>query len=242
MSLQLNRLHPGPSERVEAAVSYAHPEHHLRANMVASVDGAAVLEGRVASLSGPADFELLVLLRSLCDVLLVGAGTVRAEGYGAVRARAELADVRREAGQSAHPRLAVLSRSLDLDLDSRAFVDAPERPVVITTELADPARIREVERVADVLVAGDRSVDLAVARELLEKQGLTRILSEGGPQALSTLYAADLVDELCLAVSPLVVAGHESRLTDGPPLATPVTVRLEAVHEQDGFLFLRYVN
>jgi riboflavin biosynthesis pyrimidine reductase len=240
--LTLNRIHPGPAAEVEAIGAYAHigDGRHVRVNMVSSVDGAAVVDGRVRALSGPADFQLLHVLRGLCDVLLVGAGTVRAEGYGAVRAQDEVAELRHEAGQLAHPRLAVLSRSLDLDLTSAAFADAPERPLVLTTELADPARVREVQEVAEVLVAGERSVDLAVALDLLEQQGLTRILSEGGPQALAELYAADLVDELCLAMSPVVVAGQEARLTDGPALPTPVVVHLEAAYERDGFLFLRY--
>ena len=240
--LRLQRLHPGAGAEVDALEAYVHPvdRRHVRVNMVASVDGAAVVEGRVRVLSGPADFQLLLLLRGLCDVLLVGAGTVRAEGYGAVAAPDDVTELRRDAGQRPHPRLAVLSRSLDLDLASRAFVDAPERPLVLTTELADPARVREVQRVAEVMVAGERSVDLAVALDLLEQQGLGRILSEGGPQALAELYAADLVDELCLAVSPIVVAGHESRLTDGPSLPTPVALHLDAAYERDGFLFLRY--
>jgi riboflavin biosynthesis pyrimidine reductase len=242
--LTLRRLHPGPVAEVEALEAYAHPGERrwLRANMVASVDGAAVIDGRVGGLSGPADFELLRVLRGLCDVLLVGAATVRAEGYGAVVAPVEAADVRRATGQLAHPRLAVLSRSLDLDLASPAFVEAPERPLVLTTELADPARVREAQGVAEVLVAGERSVDLALALDLLEQRGLGRILSEGGPRALAELYAADLVDELCLAVSPIVVAGREARLTDGAALPVPVALRLEAVHERDEFLFLRYLR
>jgi riboflavin biosynthesis pyrimidine reductase len=240
--LTLSRLHPGPAAEVEAIEAYAHTGggRHVRVNMVASVDGAAVVDGRVRALSGPADFQLLHVLRGLCDVLLVGAGTVRAESYGAVAAPPETAEVRREAGQLAHPRLAVLSRSLDLDLGSAAFVDAPERPLVLTTELADPARVREVEGVAEVLVVGEKSVDLTGALELLEQQGLSRILSEGGPQALAELYANDLVDELCLAMSPVVVAGQEARLTDGPALPTPVVVHLDAAYVRDGFLFLRY--
>jgi riboflavin biosynthesis pyrimidine reductase len=242
--LTLNRLHPGPAGEVEALEAYMHTGdgRHVRVNMVSSVDGAAVVDGRVRALSGPADFQLLLLLRGLCDVLLVGAGTVRAEGYGAVTAPGAVAEVRREAGQLAHPRLAVLSRSLDLDLESAAFADAPEPPLVLTTELADPARVREVQRVAEVLVAGEESVDLTVALNLLEQQGLSRILSEGGPQALAELYAADLVDELCLAVSPVVVAGQEARLTDGPALPSPVVVHLDAAYERDDFLFLRYAR
>jgi len=248
--LILNELHPRKPRRSEvpeevtAAEVYAYPpaRRWLRANMVSSVDGAAVLEGRVGSLTGPADQQLLLLLRSLCDVLLVGAGTLRAEGYGPVRAQAELSDLRREVGQLAHPRLAVLSRSLEIDLTSTAFTKAAERPIVITTELADTERVREVEKVADVLLAGEAAVDLRVALELLEQQGLHRMLSEGGPQTLAALYAADLVDELCLAISPMVVAGQESRLTAGPPMPEPLPVRLASVLERDGFLFVRYLR
>jgi riboflavin biosynthesis pyrimidine reductase len=243
--LTLNHLHPrNPRAGVDATVAFAYPlqGRHLRANMVTSVDGAAVLEGRVGSLSGPVDHQLLLLLRSLCDVLLVGAGTVRAEGYGPVRAQSALVGVRRALGQLPHPRLAVLTRRLDLDLGSAAFSKAPERPIVITTELAGQERVRSAEKVAEVLVAGETSVDLGAALDLLEQRGLRRMLSEGGPHALGDLYAADLVDELCWAISPLVVAGQEPRLTAGPPMPEPLGVRLETVMESDGFLFLRYLR
>jgi riboflavin biosynthesis pyrimidine reductase len=243
--LSLNQLLPGPAEEVDAVTAYAHPAPpvgHLRANFVASVDGAASLGGRVGALTGPADQRLLVLLRSLCDVLLVGAGTVRAEGYGPVRALPELTDVRREAGQADTPRLAVLTRNIELDLGSSAFLDAVERPIVVTTEAADPGRVREAERVADVLVAGEQAVDLRLARSLLVERGLPRILSEGGPKVLAELYAADLVDELDLAISPVVTCGDAQRVTDGPALLRPQSLRLEAGFESDGFLFLRYLR
>jgi riboflavin biosynthesis pyrimidine reductase len=243
--LRLNQLLPGPADEVDAVSAYAHPappEGHLRANFVASVDGAAALGGRVGALTGPADQRLLVLLRSLCDVLLVGAGTVRAEGYGPVRALPALADVRRAAGQAPAPRLAVLTRHIELDLASSAFMDAAERPIVVTTEAADPGRVREAQQVADVLVAGEETVDLRLVRTLLVESGLPRILSEGGPKVLAELYAADLVDELDLAISPVITAGDEPRITDGPALLRPQALHLEAGFESEGFLFLRYVR
>lgn len=242
--LTLNPLFPADAAEVDAVTAYAYPPSRrwLRVNMVSSVDGAAVLEGRVGQLTGPADQELLVLLRSLSDVLLVGAGTLRAEGYGPVRASRSLADVRRDAGQLPHPRLAVLTRSLRVDLESRAFTEAPERPIVVTTEQADPERRRAAAQVADVVVAGAHDVDLALALEQLEGEGMQRMLSEGGPHTLGELYAADVVDELCLAVSPVVAGGVESRITAGPPLPDLKPVRLAAAMEQEGFLFLRYLR
>lgn len=243
--LTLNRLLPGPAEEVVAAAAYAYPAdgaRHLRANMVSSVDGAGVLEGRVGALTGPTDQRLLVTLRSLCDVLLVGAATVRAEGYGPVRVRPELKEGRQEAGQLPYPRLAVLSRTIDVDLGSRAFTEAPERPIILTTELADAEQVRAAEDVADVLIVGEEKVDLRRALDTLESMGLRRMLTEGGPSVLAGLYEAHLVDELCLAVSPLVTCGDYTRVTSGPALASPQPVDLAAVYEKDEFLFLRYTR
>lgn len=241
----LNRLHPGPAGEVEAAEVYAYPSgggRYLRVNMVSSVDGAAVLAGRVGALTGPADQQLLVELRSLSDVLLVGAGTVRAEGYGPLPTLPELADRRRDEGQLAATRLAVVSRSIDVDLASSAFTEAVERPLVITTELADRERVAQARQVADVLVAGERTVDMGLAADLLLEQGLRRMLCEGGPHLLAELYAAELVDELCLALSPLVACGEGSRLTAGATLPEPLSVHLASVLEAEEFLFLRYTS
>jgi riboflavin biosynthesis pyrimidine reductase len=243
--LMLNRLRPGPLGEVEAAQVYSYPTgdgRYLRVNMVSSVDGAAVLAGRVGALTGPADQRLLLELRSLCDVLLVGAGTVRAEGYGPIRPVAELVDRRRDEGQLAAPRLAVVSRGIDVDLGSTAFTQAVERPILVTTELADPERVTRARQVADVLVAGERTVDMGLATELLLEQGLRRMLSEGGPHLLAELYAADLVDELCLALSPLVACGEGARLTAGAALPQPHRVHLASVLEGEEFLFLRYTS
>lgn len=244
--LTLDRLLPGPPSEVDAADAYAHRVGggggvHLRANMVSSLDGAAALDGRVGSLTGPADQVLLKVLRSLCDVLLVGAGTVRAEGYGPVGVLPELR-VRRGADQLPAPRLAVVTRGLDVDLGSSAFTGAEERPLVVTCDAADRDRVAAAREVADVLVAGDADVDLGSVVDQLAEQGLARILSEGGPRLLGDLFAAGLVDELCLAVSPVVTGGRATRITAGTPVSPPTPMTLGAVHERDGYLFLRYTR
>ena len=61
----------------------------VRANMVMSLDGAASLLGRSGGLSGEADRQVFAMLRAITDVILVGAGTVRAEKYGPVRPESE---------------------------------------------------------------------------------------------------------------------------------------------------------
>ena len=239
----LRQLHPEPGPTVDTLEVYAVPDGegpHLRVNMVSSVDGAAAVDGRVGVLSGTADQVVLHELRLLCDVLLVGAGTIRAEGYGPIRLSQEQQQRRVAAGQEALPRLAVLTGSLDVDLSGPVFSRATARPLVLTTDRATPARLEEAAAVADVVVAGEEAVDLRRAVHSMAERGLRRVLSEGGPHVLAQLFAADLVDELCLAVAPVVTAGDELRITAGPPLATVKQLSLAQVLEQDHYLFLRY--
>ncbi|MFS3127955.1 pyrimidine reductase family protein [Nocardioides sp. Bht2] len=239
--LTLQRLLPGP-DQLDALDAYQlPPQPYLRANMVSSVDGAATMGGRVGTLTGAADQVLLRVLRSLADVLLVGAGTVRGEGYGPVRCAPEAAAKRAEAGQLPAARLAVVTHQVDLDLTSTAFTEAPVRPIVITCGAAPQEKVDAAAEVADVIVAGDDQVDLPAAVRRLYELGLPRILSEGGPRLLADLFAADLVDELCWAVSPLVVGGgSESRITNGALLDEPMQLRLGTIYEVDDYLFLRY--
>ncbi len=241
----MRRLLPDPTDAVDTLEAYALPADdraHLRVNMVSSIDGAAAVEGRVGILSGTADGVLLHELRSLCDVLLVGAGTVRAEGYGPLEMTDDEQRRRVDAGQDAVPRLAVLTRSLDLDLAAPVFTAATARPLLITTSGPPPTRRDEAAAVADVVVAGDTDVDLAAALAELARRGLPRVLSEGGPHVLAAMFAADLVDELCLALAPVVTAGAELRITAGPALDPPRAMKLAHVLERDEFLFLRYTR
>lgn len=241
----LHRLMPEPAGAVDTADAYPLPDGtspHLRVNMVSSADGAAAVEGRVGVLSGSADQVLLHELRARTDVLLVGAGTVRAEGYGPIRVAEEWRERRLAEGRVPEPRLAVLSGSLDLDLDAPVFTSATQRPLILTTERAPADRRRAADAVADVLVVGEVRVDPAAALEALAERGLPRVLSEGGPHVLAELFARGLVDELCLAVAPLVTCGTELRITAGPPLPHPARMRLAHVLEHEGYLFLRYTR
>jgi len=220
---------------------YAYPRPGwLRANMVSSADGAGSFEGLSGGLSSAADRRLFALLRALCDVVLVGAGTARAEGYRPARRRPELAGLRE--GRTATPPIALVSRALDLDLDATLFTGAPPdaRTIVITCATSPADRRAEVARAADVIVAGEGAVDLELALEALRERGLGRVLCEGGPQLLGFLTAAGLLDELCLTVSPLVAGPGATRITAGEPFPAR-QMTLAHVLCDDGFLFCRYV-
>lgn len=233
----------GDQDLDDAALArlYAYPEPRwLRANMVASADGAGFLDGRSAGLSSDADRRLFGLLRALTDVVLVGAGTARTEQYKPARRRPEFAALRD--GRPPAPPIALVSRKLDLDFTTPLFTAAPPdaRTIVITCAEAPDDRLAAAARAADLIVVGDLVVDLSEALSALRARGLGRVLCEGGPHLLGEIAAAGLLDELCLTVSPLLAGPGPGRITAGAPFpAQPM--QLAQVLAADGVLFCRYL-
>jgi riboflavin biosynthesis pyrimidine reductase len=227
---------------IDLAAAYAYPDQAerpwLRANMVASVDGAAWHDGKAGGLGNDTDRRLLSLLRGLADVVIVGANTVRVEGYGPVRARDSWRELRE--GRPPTPKLAIVSRDLDLNVDAPVFASGDT--IVITCAASPDDRRRGVGKHAEVIVAGDRAVEPGAALDALADRGHLRQLSEGGPRLLAQFAAAGRVDELCLTLSPLLAAGGAARITNGSLLAEPERLRLGHVLTDDDFLFLRYVR
>lgn len=187
--------------------------------MVAGLDGSTVVDDNSRALSSDADRDVLLGLRSIADMLMVGASTVRIEGYG----------IPSKPGQ----RVAVVSRSGDVDHDTELFrsglgvlivpTDAPDLPV-------------------ETIRAGVGGVDLAAAlAEIGRRYGVDYVQAEGGPTLNAALVAADVLDELDLTISPVISGGDGPRLTTGAP---DVLRRMDLAHlcEQDGFLFTRYVR
>jgi riboflavin-specific deaminase-like protein len=193
----------------------------LRLNFVTSLDGAVSVDGRSAGLSGPEDKQVFGLLRTMCDALLVGAGTLRHEGYDALTFSERRRAARVAMGLAADPPLVILSRRLDLAPEHPMFTRAPVRPIVLTPRTSPAGRRAALARVADVVVAGTITVDLAAGLAELHRRGLRQVLCEGGPEVLGSLTAADLVDELCLTVAPLLVGPGPGRISTGPPLVAP---------------------
>lgn len=210
------------------------------ANFVVSPDGSVATGGRVGGLSSPADQELFHLLRSAADVVLVGAGTVRAEGYGPHRPTDEQRAWRIDAGLPPTAAMAVVSAGLRLDLDSVLFTKAEARTVVVAPAASDEATRRRVAEVADVVVAGEEAVDFAVALREFRERGSRVVLCEGGPMLLGELLDAGLVDELCLTLAPMLVGDPLRLLPDRAVLRTH-DMTLASVLEDDGHLFLRYL-
>jgi len=208
----------------------------VRVNFIASVDGAVTAGGLSRGLQTPGDNRVFAALRDLADVVLVGAGTARAEGYGVIRARAS---IRHQLGFAAELPTAVVSRALDLDATSGLF-GADPRTIVLTCAASDAGRRAALGEVADVVVCGDTTVDLALGMAALRDRGHTRILAEGGPHLFADLARAAVLDEVCLSISPVLAGPGAGRILAGNPFEELIALTLTGLLEEDGALFCRY--
>ena len=241
----VNRLFPFPQSEIDLAEAYAFPvgRSWVRAIFVASIDGAATVDGRSGGLGNETDRRIFALQRALADVVLVGAGTARAEGYGPAEIDPEWQHLRQ--GRTAVPPIAVVTGKLDLDLDAPLFADAPAdaRTIILTTEAVPEDQRAEAATVADVIVAGEQRVEPKRAVAALAERGLLHVTAEGGPTLLSGITAADCLDELSITRSPILVSGSGTRITHGPTFEPPCEMRLtEVLATDDSYLYLRYIR
>jgi riboflavin biosynthesis pyrimidine reductase len=211
---------------------YAYPDPvpaqgWVRANAVTTLDGSAVgPDGLSGSIGDPADSAVFGALRGLADVVLVGAGTARAEGYQRPAPQPGFAERRHAAGQSEVAALAVVTRSGELP--QRHDLWAADVPAyVVTCADADVDGLRRRIGKRRLVVAGEHEVDPALAAAQLAALGMPRILLEGGPTLLGRFQTAGQVAELCLTISPMLVGGEGPRVAHSPRWAAQ---RLRPAH------------
>ncbi|AGZ53304.1 pyrimidine reductase family protein [Mycobacterium kansasii] len=217
----------------------------LRANFISSVDGGATVAGTSGGLGGPGDRAVFRLLRELADVIVVGAGTVRVEGYSGAQLSVAARRQRQLRGQSEVPQLAIVTKSGHLARDLAVFTRTEVPPLVLTaTAVADETR-RGLTGLAEVVDCSDTDpvkVDEAVLLARLAERGLRRILTEGGPILLGSFIERGLLDELCLTIAPFVVGGLARRIVTGPgQLKTPMRCA-HVLTDDAGYLYTRYVK
>ena len=194
----------------------------LRVNFVSTVDGAAQgSDGLSKGINNDADKRVFDALRGWADCLVVGAGTLRAEGYDVPRLP-----------------LVVVSRSGDLPPTLR---DAPRGRVLMATVASAEglAEVREQLGADNVLVLGDDEIDLVALKKELADRGWAEQLCEGGPSLFADLLAAGVVDELCWTVVPRLTGGDAVRIATGADV--DVTLRPALLLEQDGTLQGRWL-
>ncbi len=211
-------------------------------NMIESIDGATAVDGVSGALGGEADRIVFRAVRTVPDVVLVAARTANAEHYGVPKISEATRAARVARGQAATPRIAVITGQLSVDLSLGMFTDpGDQRPLVITSAAAPVNRRDEVEAVAEIMIAGEESVDLTEAMTQLRRRGVGIVLCEGGPSLNGGMVGLDLVDEWCVSISPVLAGGDSHRIVNtAPPAVRPLT--MTHVLEHQGTLFPRYVR
>jgi riboflavin biosynthesis pyrimidine reductase len=215
----------------------------LMCNMIASVDGATAVGGLSGGLGGPADKRVFSAIRASCDWVLVASATAAAETYRVPSVSPEVATRRRAHGRRAAPRLAIVTASGRIDptipaLAQRAADDPT--PLVITGTAADDEHLRRLD--AEVVrLENDRPTPRGILEEL-QRRGAQVVLAEGGPRFNGMLHGADVIDELCLSMSPTIAGGASARIVAQGPDDMATSLRLDRLLEQDGLLFARYVR
>ncbi|WP_454196859.1 pyrimidine reductase family protein [Nocardia sp. Marseille-Q1738] len=246
-AIQLTGLSPD-----DLAQLYAFPPRldvpWVRANFVSSIDGAATSGNLSEGLGTPADKMVFMLLRELADVIVVGAGTARAENYGGARTDPGRRRAFHERGIGGHPDgapppIAVVTASAVLDPDARLLTDTRVPPLIITTAAAPADRKRRLaDAGAEVIEAGDIAVTPHGLLRVLGERGLLRVLTEGGPQLFGELLAADVVDELCLTTAPLLVGGAARRISLSAHEFRTRMTRAHVLLDDDGTMLTRWAR
>jgi len=243
----LGELGPLDDEKLRAL--YAYPTDlsgvWVRGNAISTLDGGATTEGTSGGLGGCGDRRLFQVLRELADVVVVGAGTVRAENYAGVQMTVRQRQIRQQLQQPEVPPIAVISRSGQLERDLPVLTHTEIPPLVVTCSAAFGAARSQLGASAEVLAcsgADPSEIDPAVVLATLADRGFTRILTEGGPTIMDIFIEADLLDELCVTFSPMLVAGSAKRIVAGPGHVVRRMRRAHLVADGDGYLYARYTR
>jgi riboflavin biosynthesis pyrimidine reductase len=241
--MPLSPLAPEPARPAHELLAAIRPQERAGAerpfvfvNMIATADGRAALDGSTRELGSEADLELLLELRGIADAVLIGTGTLRAEGYDRLVRSEERRGRRLDAGLAEDPVAVLLTRRFDIPWEAGLF-QAPEQPVLIYTGV--PGSPPDVPAPVEVVVLDVPSPAAAFAD--LRARGVRALLCEGGPTLFGALVAAGDVDELFLTIAPVLTGDEaEPTIVSGGRLAQPARMELLWALRSGSELFLRY--
>ncbi len=248
----MKQIFPEEIEVDPAAVYNSDVRTHLKSrpwillNMVNSVDGFISFEGRAGGLSGAADKNIYQIIRALADIILVGAGTIRAEKYKAPKTPdGDLAAFRESRGQEKRPRIAVISGELNLDPDMGLFADRhleDKPPLIYTKSESLEKGSSGFNSSAEIVAFPESELNVSTIVEDLFNKNAKIVVCEGGPNLNSHLLAAGLIDEFCLSVSPRAVGGEDPATFLNRPVDSPTELSLDRILLEEEFLFCRYLT
>jgi riboflavin-specific deaminase-like protein len=210
---------------------------------------AISLDGRISTrrreqitLGSRHDRHLMDVLRSRADAVIVGAGTVRHDGFPVLVRDRTVRRKRTASGLPPHPVNVVLSRALDMPLARAIFKRDDTRRIVYTTRLATQARVKRFGRVAEVVVLRGKSISPTTVLRDLRRRGIKRVLLEGGGELHFAFAKERVVDEVYVTLTPRLIGGDAPSLLDGTGFLKDDHPELELVSTRrvGDELFLRY--
>ncbi len=228
MGRTMRRVHPEPAVDVDVDEAYggvtrAPPASRpwVIVTMIATLDGAVSVDGRSGSLGNRNDSAVLMATRAAADVVLVGAGTVRAESYGPPS----------KPGQ----RIGVVTATGDIDVTSELFASGAGF-LVVPEGASTPPEV-------PTLRIGDGRVDLGAAIGALASylgEPVSVVQVEGGPNLNAQIVDADLVDEFNVTIAPMVVGGASARLSVGTAESLRALDLAHVLVDDEGYVFTRW--
>jgi riboflavin biosynthesis pyrimidine reductase len=207
------------------------------ANMIESVDGRGSFDGRSSALGDDGDRQVFRALRSACDVVLAGTGTLATEHYGRLVRDGDVQAARERGGLAPQPLLCTVTRSGHIPPDIPLLADPDSRMVIYSGAAID---LGEVAAAVEVITVDPARLSVASALQDLRARRQARlVLCEGGPTVLGQLIGDRALDELFLTFAGKLAGGDGPAIVSGLTLPEPLAVSLLWLLEQDGSLFLR---
>jgi 2,5-diamino-6-(ribosylamino)-4(3H)-pyrimidinone 5'-phosphate reductase len=188
-------------------------------NFAMTADGKiAFSNDKFVPFSSARDREHVMELRATADAVMCGARTIEATrtilGTGGIKFR----KLRLKRGLAEFPLRIIVSGSGSIDLNAAIFKKRFSPIIVLTTERASKAKLRQLRAVADeVKICGETEINLrATLRWLRAKSNIRKLLCEGGGGLHGDLVQAGLLDELHLTICPTIFGGlHAPTIADG---------------------------
>lgn len=230
-------------------------------NFITSLDGRIAVQndGRLGvpgEITNPRDWRLFQELAAQAEIVLTSGRYLRdyADGYAqeilTVHENPEFADLvewREKRGLAPFPDLAVISNSLDFAIP-KALTEDGRRVIVVTTQDADPDRVRSLEsQLGSVIISGEHGVEGRDLKDALTGEGYRSVYSAAGPRIHHLLLEDRVLDHLYLTIASRVLGGDPfASLVEGPLLSPPADFELKKLYfdpsglDGVGQLFFQY--
>lgn len=240
------RIIPQPEKILDLSLLpslYSWPEKPwIRANMVQTLDGSVQdLLGSTELITNDIDKSVFRTLRQLSDVIIVGAKTVKTNKYQDIKISEQNKNLRKKLKLKDIPRLAVISNNLSIEKDF--FINWKDNLApLIYTHKENQSKIGNFKDLAEIVFCGKNQVDLKAVKKDLIQRSFTRILCEGGPTLLNSMFQSNLIDELDLTVQ--VKLSHLKdplKIAQGMLLKPVVNLKPIQIIQHEKTLLLRYL-